>query len=214
MASQKNLPSQGAAKTAELEAAAKQLERRQALFKETKEELVKKQISNSENFDRSVLTLSSSALGLSLAFTKDIAPFATAHARWALLASWVLFAAAIISTMASFLVSQQAIKNMIAAAQRYYLDHDEKSLKAPNRAADLTERLNYISGIAFVLGMVLTMWFVIINLPPKIMPLQTPTPTSVSAPIPPPTTQSPVGGATAGQPIGQLQPVPPPPPKK
>ena len=54
---------------------------RHKLFKETYDELVKKQISNSENFDRSILTLSTSGLGISLAFIKDFVPLATARLK-------------------------------------------------------------------------------------------------------------------------------------
>ena len=91
---------------------------RERLYKDHYDELVKKQISNSENFDRSVLTLSASGLGLSLAFIKDVAPIAQAHARGLLIGSWGLFGTAIVATIASFMSSQQAIRFQILAAHK------------------------------------------------------------------------------------------------
>jgi hypothetical protein len=146
------------------ETTANDTELRERLHKEIYEELVKKQISNSENFDRSVLTFSASALGLSLTFVKDFAPLAQANARWILVLSWFLFGAAIISTMISFLLSQEAIRLQIIAAERYYIHRDESALNE-SLASKWTLRLNRFSGIAFVTGMVLTILFVVLNLP-------------------------------------------------
>src|SRR4051812_20704627 len=78
-------------------------ELRERLHKEHKDELVKKQISNAENFDKSVLTLSTSALGFSVAFIKDFADLASASERWMLPLSWCLFGGAVVFTMFSFM---------------------------------------------------------------------------------------------------------------
>lgn len=137
---------------------------RERLYKDTYDELVKKQVSNSENFDRSVLTLSASALGFSLAFVKDFAPLAKADVRWLLVLSWCLFGAAVISTMASYLTSQEAIRQQMIAAEQYYVRHDESAFNE-SLASKLTSRLNLFSGIAFILGIVLTIIFVVLNLP-------------------------------------------------
>lgn len=142
-------------------------ELRERLFRETKDELVKKQISNAENFDRSVLTLSSSALGFSVAFIKDLAPLGTADVRWALVGSWSLFGAAVILTMISFMTSQSAIRHQLDIAEKYYLRYDDTSIDAENVAANWTNRFNFFAGASLVLGMILTIVFAIANLPQK-----------------------------------------------
>lgn len=43
--------------------------------------------------DKAILTLASAALALSLTFSKDLVPFATADILWVLLLSWLLFVA-------------------------------------------------------------------------------------------------------------------------
>lgn len=130
-------------------------------------ELVKKQTSNSENYDRSVLTLSASGLGLSLAIIKDVAPLATAEYRWALVVSRWLFGATIVTTMTSFLASQAAIRFQMHAAHKYYREHDEEYLTKESRWATWTDRLNWTSYATFLAAIAATILFVTSNLPAK-----------------------------------------------
>jgi hypothetical protein len=144
---------------------AKDNEVRERLFKESYEELVKKQISNSENFDRSVLTLSASGLGLSLGFIKDIAPLAHANGRELLISSWGLFGVAIIATIASFMTSQAGIRFQIYAAKKYYLERDDDFLAKTSVASKATDVLNFTAGATFIGAIVGTIFFVVLNLP-------------------------------------------------
>ena len=65
---------------------------RQKLHAETRNDLLKRQLSNSENFDRSVLSLSSGLLAASIAFIKPAAG-ASGIGHAAILAwSWVALA--------------------------------------------------------------------------------------------------------------------------
>jgi hypothetical protein len=137
---------------------------RNRLFKENYDELVKKQISNSENFDRSILTLSTSGLGISLAFIKDFVPLATAEVKTCLMLSWVLFAVAIISTMGSFLTSQKAITTQIDYSHKYYLERKDEYLALANPYSAATSRLNFAAGAAFIFAIFLTIFFSVYNL--------------------------------------------------
>ncbi len=137
---------------------------RNRLFKEAYDELVKKQISNSENFDRSILTLSTSGLGISLAFIKDLVPLSTAHLKEALMLSWLLFAIAIISIMGSFITSQKAIMTQIDYSHKYYMQRDEEYLTKTNPWSAATIRLNYLAGASFILAISLTITFSVYNL--------------------------------------------------
>jgi hypothetical protein len=138
---------------------------RDRLYSECYEENVKKQISNSENFDRSILTLSASGLGLSLVFIKDIAPLKDAIFRQFLLGSWIFFTAAIIATIVSFMTSQQAIRFQIDRAQKYYLERRDEYLNKTCLSARLTEAINFTAGATFIAAVVCTVVFVIANLP-------------------------------------------------
>lgn len=84
----------------------------------TQAEQVKSDIdSSTDSFDKSMLTLSSGALGVSLAFIKDIVPLGQAAWIFLLLASWIAFALCIVTTVVSFQFSIAALKK-----QRDFLD--------------------------------------------------------------------------------------------
>lgn len=146
---------------------AKEAELRERLFKEHYDELVKKQISNSENFDKSVLTLSASGLGLSLAFVKDVTPLVQAYGRGLLILSWGLFGVAIVATIASFMTSQTAIRFQMTAAHEYYICRNDEFLAKRSIASRGTDVLNFLAGVAFIAAIASTILFVLLNLPPS-----------------------------------------------
>lgn len=137
---------------------------RKDLYKSTKNDLDKRQLSNSEQFDKAILTLSTAALGFSLAFIKDIVKIAEAKNSEYLLYSWYFFGAAIISTMASFIISNFGIKRRLTDAYEYYINKKEEFLNRTNPFAVATEWLNYFSGFIFVCALLLTIVFVSKNL--------------------------------------------------
>ena len=61
---------------------------RREVYANTRKDLLGRQLSNSEKFDNAILTLSTGALGISLAFIKDIVPLKIAQNLWLLKASW------------------------------------------------------------------------------------------------------------------------------
>ena len=140
------------------------LKTRQQLYTETRKDLLTRQLSNSERYDGAILTLSTGALGLSLAFIKDIAPLPSAHSLNVLIISWWLFGSAIISTLISFLLSQRGISRQLHYAERYYLHREEEYLTKTNCFAKATDVMNHISGFLFVAAVVLTIVFVSANI--------------------------------------------------
>lgn len=120
---------------------------RQNLYADCRNDLFKRQLSNSENFDRSILSLSIGLLAVSVAFIKPTAP-AALHIEilgW----SWVALGAAIASTMASFMTSQAAIDRQLDHAEKYYLQGQNDFLTKPNRLGAATSWLNRLAGFAF-----------------------------------------------------------------
>jgi hypothetical protein len=125
-------------------------------------EVRKRQVSASENFDKSVLTLSTSGLAVSLAFLKDFIPIGQATGPWMLYASWGLLTAATVITMSSFLASMRAQEFQQAIAVGHYRrgePHDK-----PNPWDRAVIWLNRASGVSFITGISLTTLFVAINL--------------------------------------------------
>lgn len=139
-------------------------ELRLKLYAEARADLLKRQLSNSENADRAILSVSTAALGFSLAFLKDIVPLQEAIFPYLPYLSWALFALSIVLTLLSFFSSQKAIDEQLVLAHRYYIERDEDAIMLRPTSAKLTDILNK-SGAAFlVVGLVVTCAFVGINL--------------------------------------------------
>jgi hypothetical protein len=127
-------------------------------------EIRKREISSSENFDKSVLTFSSAGLALSVGFLKDFVPIRQASAAWALYGSWTLFTLSTCMTMGSFLLSMWALRSVDRKAYRYYIECDDAAFDEKDPLNRLTVILNHASGISFVFAMVLTVAFISTNL--------------------------------------------------
>lgn len=140
------------------------MEERNKLYTQCREDLLKRQLSNSENFDRSILSLSTGGLGFSLIFIKDIVPLSGSKYILLLKLSWFLFSLVIISTISSFIVSQIGIDCQLNYARRYYLEYKDEFLAKTNWPAKITVFLNYFSGIIFVLAILFTIIFVLLNI--------------------------------------------------
>jgi hypothetical protein len=132
---------------------------RQKLYSETRKDLLTRQLSNSENFDKAILSLSSAGLGLSLTFIKDIRASHLFLLQW----SWYAFGLAIVITLISFLSSQRAITKQLDFAAKYYLEYQDEFLTKRNIPAKITIYLSYLSGFVFVGAIVLTIVFVSLN---------------------------------------------------
>jgi hypothetical protein len=127
-------------------------------------EIRKRQISSSENFDKSILTYSSAGLALSLGFLKDFVPPSVATCQALLFSSWGLFTLATVLTIISFLISYSAQEKMLEKAERYYCQGDQSAMTEPNWLDIAITWINLFSGAAFVVAIIFTTVFVSINL--------------------------------------------------
>lgn len=126
-------------------------------------EIRKRQVSSSENFDKSVLTLSSGGLAVSLGFLKDFLPIDKSLWAWALYTSWGALTTATVVTMLSFLASARALDYQQEAGQLYYQCGDDSKING-NPWDRVVIWMNRISGGSFIIGVILTTLFVGINL--------------------------------------------------
>lgn len=116
-----------------------------------------------DQFDKAILTLSGGALALSIGFVKDVVPLSRAHWKPLLVASWLLFALAVLSTVVSFLVSQRAYEFQIECAQEYFVDNRVDALERRNPYSVWVRWLNIAAILAFMAAVVLTICFVASN---------------------------------------------------
>ncbi|MBP1627552.1 MAG: hypothetical protein H6Q00_2027 [Holophagaceae bacterium] len=148
-----------------LEAPEAERQQRLEMFNSLRNEIWSRQMSNSESYDRNLLSLATLFLGLSLTFLKDISCYPSTTYRFMLSSSWGLFALAVVCTIGSILTSQAGLNRRLEDAEQYYIEGSEDHFNKRNSYAVGTRYLNKMSAISFISAIVLTVWFVIINLP-------------------------------------------------
>ncbi|RZN52413.1 hypothetical protein [Escherichia sp. E13S3] len=134
-----------------------------AIFATYKAEVEKRELSNTDNYDKHILTLSSAGLAISLTVFKDIAPQGQTAHIWLLFSAWVLFGCAILSTIFSFLISNAALRAELEIAHKYYIEEDESVFGKVSLISKVLSWVNRFSGIFFVLAISSVITFGVIN---------------------------------------------------
>ncbi len=121
--------------------------------------------SSTENFDKYMLTFSSGALALSLAFIKDAVPLKTAVWIPSLLLSWSAFVLCILATLVSFRFSIKALESTIPALNEYYLQGKQDAFNRHLKSwwSKAIDCCTVGQIVFFALGVILTMAFVVAN---------------------------------------------------
>jgi hypothetical protein len=110
-----------------------------------------------DDFDKTVITLSGAALGVSITFFKDlIGPGATFVSG--LLLSWTFWSLSLLAVLVSYFVSQLTLDKAIAQ-----IDSDARPSRPGGTPAKITKILNLTGGGFFLLGLILFMVFVYQN---------------------------------------------------
>ena len=137
----------------------------QRLHDALRDDLFKRQLSNSETLAKAILSLSSAGLGLSLLFLKysgksDLEAIKKVVDVHLLYWSWGAFFLTIGLTLVSYVTSKIGIKKQLKLNQRYYLERDEKVIKEKNWWALFTPLLSYSSVGSYIVALYLTVEFV------------------------------------------------------
>jgi hypothetical protein len=203
--------------------------------------LIESEQEAAKSYDRWLLTLSGGALGLSMAFARDIAPLDGAEGRPCLLAAWLALAFAVAVGLVCIQLSQRAHADF-----RDVLDATLETARAKNEDAGFWDDLrtaqvrcrrawwvgwlNWVSISAFVAGIVLLSVFAFLNVPlrsnrtmaekpieptERVVPVEQPVPCPVDMPEElsrEPSKRADRAMAPAPGPIGQVPPPKPTPP--
>jgi len=138
-------------------------EQQAALYKAQLERAWEDIQSSTDSSDKSMLTLSSGALGVSLAFIKDIVPLGQASWVWVLQTSWVAFALCITITVLSFQVSIAALKQHVAFLDKVNVEGNEEFFNKKTHHWTLLKFCTWGAIAFFLVGLLCTMLFVIEN---------------------------------------------------
>jgi hypothetical protein len=134
------------------------------LYDEARKRVMEDIQSGTDSFDQSLLTLSTGALGLSLAFIKDIVPLKEAVHMRLLFASWLAFGACILLTVFSFPLSIAAQKKHLKYLAAYYLEQKEEFFDRRSGYSKALTLLTWAASLGFVSGLVCTLLFCMKNL--------------------------------------------------
>ena len=133
------------------------------MFDQFRDDLMKRDLSNTESYDRAILTVSTTFLGASIAFIKFVVPFDQALYLPLLVSCWALLFLALTCSIWAYRVGNQAIAIKLIQARQYYIEGDESAFDNQNRYAIFNNQLNSAAGGGLVLAMLLLIFFVSIN---------------------------------------------------
>ena|SRR6266498_2762541 len=111
-------------------------------------------------YDKAILALSGGALGVSMAFLKDVVIKQGVHGGCFLLLAWICWGLSVTCTLFSYYTSAQALRKAVQQT-------DEKTIYltwANGRFNHFTKWLSRIAGLLFMLGIVFIVFFVAHNL--------------------------------------------------
>ena len=134
------------------------------MYLKEEEDISKRELSNVENLDKAILSLSSAGLGLSLVFIKNVVELSKANHVWVLYGSWLMFVIAITSTLLSYLFGQHALNKQREFNEKYYLEGDENAGEKVSRASQITRILSYVSVFTYIAAVSCTALFIGLNL--------------------------------------------------
>jgi len=109
-----------------------------------------------DSYDKTVLSLSAGALGLSFAFVTDIVSSWPPQAPNWLFAAWICWSISVTSVLFSFLCSQKALRRTIEQVDAGKM-HNNNLGGYLNK---VTIVLNYAAGLCFLLGVTAMIFFV------------------------------------------------------
>lgn len=120
----------------------------------------KRQVLNDTAYDKTILTLSATAFGLSVNFTNSIVPFNEALCIWILISGWIFLVITVFISLIAFKIANKAIAYQIEIEKNNF--HGEKDTK--NIFDEINNMLNISIGILFTLGIMLILIFLITNI--------------------------------------------------
>ena len=137
---------------------------RQKLHDELRDDLFKRQLSNSQFLAKAVLSLSGAGLAFTFVFIKDIVPLKPETDLSLMFISWISFILAIVCTLVSFLISQMAIKKQLKLNYEYYILEKEEAKDKKNRLSPIIPLLSWVSVIVYILAVTSIATFITLNI--------------------------------------------------
>jgi len=137
------------------------LQEYQVALREYRAFLISAEQKSQEDYDKTIITLSGGALGVSFAFVKDIVGSQSLTQPVWLCVAWIAWALSVTSVLASFYFSRLALRRTVAK-----FDKDLESLYKDTPGGFFTRTtqvLNILGGLLFLTGVVAMIIFVLVS---------------------------------------------------
>lgn len=134
------------------------------LYQPIANELRRRQTSNSEHYDKSILTMSSSTLAFTIFVIKYLVDWDCASNKNLLFISWGTLFLSILTSLIAYKVGNNAIRNNLTKIRDYYLGGDKEALNRTDCLAKLNNYLNYATGGLFIVSLALVLVFIWLNI--------------------------------------------------
>ena len=138
-------------------------EKLEEMYLDMEKDISNREILNSVNRDRTLITVSIAGLSLSIAFVSNIPDAANIVYPGLIYATWILFALCIISVLFSYISALIALERYRKINKEYYIDDDDNARNKKYLSLYMTKFLNYVSVIIFMLAVILGVIFIIKN---------------------------------------------------
>lgn len=139
-------------------------QRANEMFDTLRDELLKRELSNTESYDRAILTLSAASLGISLTAIRFVVPLESADYIWMVKSGWMLLLISIIISLYAYFMSNRAIAAQVKNAEDYYIHGVEEAFNRHNKYISLNSLLNKLTGVTFSIAIALIVLFVTLNI--------------------------------------------------
>jgi hypothetical protein len=134
---------------------------------EYRKEIATMEQKTQEEYDKTIITLSGGALGVSFAFLKDVLGAGTINLPSMLMASWICWGLSVTSVIISYYLSQLALRAIIKLVDQCLVSCNFDPLynsKPGGEYSTATSILNIVGGILFFAGVISIAIFVYYNL--------------------------------------------------
>ncbi|MCY4569538.1 MAG: hypothetical protein OXD49_14670 [Candidatus Poribacteria bacterium] len=142
-----------------------ELEKRRELLDKEWDELLKRNLSNTESLAKYVFSLSSAGLGVSLVVVKDMKLLDSGNFKWILIVSWAAFLITISFALVSYLTSLHGIdKEFDRIEEEYEEEVEEEAEDKKKKPGRTTKILRYVIVISCIIGVICTPLFIVLNI--------------------------------------------------
>lgn len=135
------------------------IEIRWNMFMEYRTDLLSRQQSNQQNYDKAIMTLSSAGFAISVTAVQFLITQKQSVNFDLIVYSWWLFFSTIVTSLLAYVVSNAAINQKINNARDYYVEHYIDALSNSTMLSKINEILNFLSGITFLVAIFFTIKF-------------------------------------------------------